>query len=157
MRFLAPAALRSIDQNALDAMCAREECVVAAAEGETRGLAAVALLHADYAVLTRDATIELDSPAARAAAGARGANVTDGRIPATEAFARALCDEVIEGEPREWFATWLGRRDTAALDAAALLIRTAGGDELEREVFAHLFASGRPQEGLRAFLSRRDR
>lgn len=154
MRFLSPTALRSIDQGALDALLDREECVVAAADGEVRGLAAAALLRADYAVLARDATIELDSDAARAAAEWRGASVADGVISAPAALTQALCDEIIEGDPHTWFTQWLGSRHPDALDAAALLLRQRGGDAKEREVFADLFARGVPQAGLRAFLSR---
>ncbi len=38
--------------------------------------------------------------------------------------------------------------------AAALLIRSQGGDRLERAEFARLFASGEPQKGLGAFLAK---
>jgi enoyl-CoA hydratase/carnithine racemase len=50
---------------------------------------------------------------------------------------------------------WLGRRSTLALASAASLIARRGGDALERAEFARLFAAGEPQEGLRAFLEKR--
>jgi len=52
-------------------------------------------------------------------------------------------------------AEWARGRSTVALDAAAALIATRGGDALERAEFARLFAAGVPQEGLRAFLEKR--
>lgn len=50
---------------------------------------------------------------------------------------------------------WLGARSRFALEAGASLIARRGGDSLERAEFARLFASGEPQEGLRAFLEKR--
>lgn len=50
---------------------------------------------------------------------------------------------------------WLGARSTLALASAASLIARRGGDALERAEFARLFAAGEPQEGLRAFLEKR--
>ena len=49
---------------------------------------------------------------------------------------------------------WSGRSELA-LDAAARLIRSRGGDTLERAEFARLFATGKPQEGLAAWLESR--
>ena len=50
---------------------------------------------------------------------------------------------------------WLGGRSLLALEAGASLIARRGGDPLERAEFARLFATGEPQEGLRAFLEKR--
>jgi enoyl-CoA hydratase/carnithine racemase len=50
---------------------------------------------------------------------------------------------------------WLGARSMLALESAASLIARRGGDALERAEFARLFAAGEPQEGLRAFLEKR--
>ena len=47
MRFVSPQELRALDARAVDALLDREECVVAAAAGEVRDLAVVALLRAD--------------------------------------------------------------------------------------------------------------
>jgi enoyl-CoA hydratase/carnithine racemase len=52
-------------------------------------------------------------------------------------------------------AAWLGGRSVVALDTAASLVALRGGDALERAAFAWLFATGEPQEGLRAFLDKR--
>ena len=46
-------------------------------------------------------------------------------------------------------------RSRVALEAAARLIASRGGDALERATFAWLFATGIPQEGLAAFLEKR--
>lgn len=154
MRFLPPAELRTIDDRALDALLEAGECVVAAGEGELRGQSAVALLRADYVALARNATLHLDSADAVRAAVARGATAVDGVVRANDALQAALCDELFDGDATAWFGQWLGTRDRAALDAAAVLIRSTGGDAKERDVFAKLFATGRPQQGLREFLSR---
>jgi enoyl-CoA hydratase/carnithine racemase len=50
---------------------------------------------------------------------------------------------------------WLAARSLLALEAGASLIARRGGDALERAEFARLFATGEPQEGLRAFLEKR--
>jgi hypothetical protein len=47
------------------------------------------------------------------------------------------------------------QKSTIALDSAAMLIDRRGGDALERAEFARLFATGTPQEGLTAFLEKR--
>lgn len=155
MQFLSPAALRAIEDRALEALLRRDDCLVAAGEGEIRGLASVALLSADYAVLVRGATLRLDSPAALAAAESRGACAPAAVISPDDALANALCDEVIDEDAHAWFTRWLGTRSADALDAAAILIRGNGGDAKERAVFANLFARGIPQAGLRAFLTRK--
>jgi len=49
----------------------------------------------------------------------------------------------------------LTERNAVAFETAAELIRSRGGDALERAAFAWLFATGEPQEGLRAFLGKR--
>src|SRR5580765_5595939 len=51
--------------------------------------------------------------------------------------------------------SWLGARSLLALQSGASLIARRGGDPLERAEFARLFATGQPQEGLRAFLEKR--
>jgi enoyl-CoA hydratase/carnithine racemase len=51
--------------------------------------------------------------------------------------------------------SWLAGRSMVALETGAELIIRRGGDTLERAAFARLFATGEPQEGLRAFLEKR--
>ena len=46
-------------------------------------------------------------------------------------------------------------RSALALESARMLLENRGGDALERAEFARLFATGEPQEGLRAFLEKR--
>ncbi len=129
-----------------------------------RGLGAATLLFADYAVLDSGATLHLDVPEAWAAAVwrlGRGAL----RLPlgplatlsSPEARNVGLCDEVIQGDALEWLEGWIRGRSELALDTAAMLIRTRGGDALERAEFASLFASGEPQKGMAAFLVSRKR
>ena len=162
MRFLDPAALRDIDAGAIAAFRVSDECVISAGDGEIRGLAAVALLSSDYAVLTRDSIVHLDAPAIWDAIARRAGRVAirlllagTASLSAGEALALGVCDEVISEAPHVWFERWIGKRSEAALDAAAVLIREPSGDAKEREVFAKLFATGEPQRGMRAFLARR--
>ena len=159
MLFLAPADLRGVDAQALDDLVRRSELTVAAGEGEVAGLAAAALLFSDYAVLREGSTLVLD-----AAEGWAGAAWRIGRriltIPPSRAAANArehgLCDELFPTTAEEWLEHWMRGRSALALDAAAMLIRSRGGDRLERAEFARLFAAGEPQKGLGAFLTKRD-
>lgn len=162
MRFLAPAELHTIDSAALEELLGRSEMIVAAGADEVRGLAAATLLFADYAVLDASATLHLDTAETWAGASwriGRGAlllhveNQTS--FTAADAHIRGLCDEVIEGDAQSWLDRWMQGRSPIALDSAAALIRHRGGDPLERAEFARLFAIGEPQQGLRAFLTRR--
>jgi hypothetical protein len=162
MYFLAGAELRAVDDRALEELLARAEMTVAAGAEEIRGLAAAALLFADYAVLDARATLHLDVAEAWAAAawrlghGALRLHIEQ-RITFSAADAKnaSLCDEIIDGDPQEWLQRWMQGRSTVALDSAAMLIRARGGDALERTEFARLFAIGEPQRGLTAFLNRR--
>ena len=142
MRFLAPADLASIDARSLDDVLTARECVIAVGEGELRGLAAAALLFADYAVLRTGAIIIIDTPEAAAAAVWRGTPWSP------------QPDEITDHDPETWRANWLKGRSTLALDSAATLIRSRGGDALERAEFARLFGTGEPQTGLGAFLTK---
>jgi enoyl-CoA hydratase/carnithine racemase len=164
MFFLAGAELRAIDDRSLEELLARTEMVVAAGAEDVRGLAAAALLFADYAVLDTGAILHVDVAEAWAAVawrlghGALRLHV-EGRTTFTAAEAKnaGLCDEIIEGDAQEWLRQWMQGRSALALDSAATLIRARGGDVLERAEFARLFAIGEPQRGLDAFLNRRTR
>lgn len=70
-----------------------------------------------------------------------------------EGVVDVLVPEAID--PLQWFESWTGRRSVAAIVSAARLMRSRGGDGVERAEFARLFAAGVPIEGLRAFLDRR--
>jgi hypothetical protein len=153
MLFLAPAALRGIDRQALDELLARTELVVAFGEGEVRGLAAAALLFADYAVLHEDARLIVDAPEAWAAVAWRlGRKAVS--WAANGQKQEEVVDETTVRVPDEWREEWTRHRSVIALDAAAALIRARGGDSLERAEFARLFAIGEPQKGLGAFLAK---
>ena len=149
MHFLTPAALHAVDAEALDALLERRELVVAYGEGEMRGLAAAAFLFADYAVLRRGATLVADASETWAAAVWRA-----GRRALLER-PEELADEITDLDPERWRERWLRGRSVPALDTAAVLIRSRGGDALERAEFARLFSLGEPQRGLRAFLEKR--
>lgn len=162
MLFLGPARLRGLDSRALEELLGRSEAVVAAGEGDVRGIAAAALLFADFAVLHEAAAVHLDLPEVWAGAAwrlRRGALrlYLAGResMTATEARDHGLCDDRFDGDAEEWLAGWMLGRSALALDSAAVLIRARGGDALERAEFARLFAIGEPQEGLAAFLGKR--
>ena len=151
MLFLSPADLRGIDARALEDLLERRELVVAFGSGEVRGLAAAALLFADFSVLHTSSTLTVDVPEAWAAVvwrlGRRALRwQLDGAPP------REIVDECTDAEPDSWLAEWTRHRSVMALDSAAVLIRSRGGDSLERAEFARLFAIGEPQKGLEAFL-----
>ena len=162
MFFLAGAELRAVDDRALEELLARSEMTVAAGAGEVRGLAAAALLFADYAVLDAGATLHLDVAEAwagvawRLGHGALRLHIEQRTtFPAADAKNAGLCDELIEGDAEEWLRCWMEGRSEIALDSAAALLRSRGGDALERTEFSRLFATGEPQRGLTAFLNRR--
>ena len=126
--------------------------VVAHGEGVVRGDSAAALMFADWAILDPDATLVIDSPAAIAGAVWRGGgvlSVAPVASPAREAARKGLVDAIGALDD------FLDGRSARALDAAATLIRSRGGDALERATFAWLFATGEPREGLAAFLEKR--
>jgi hypothetical protein len=153
MRVLAGDELRECD---LAALVTRRDFVLAIGDGELRGVAAAALLSADFAILSPDATLHIDTPQAwgaiawrirhRAFALYLGGTTT---FDSGAAFEAGLCDAIGDGRD------WLRGRSEIALDSAASLIRNLGGDVLERAEFARLFAARIPQEGLRAFLEKR--
>jgi len=153
MLFLRPADLGGLDARALEELLERRDLVVAFGAGEVRGLAAAALLFADYAVLHLDATLHVDIPEAHAASVWRLGRKTlkwhlDGAKP------QDIVDEMTAKEPQPWLEEWTRDRSVMALDSAAALIRGRGGDSLERAEFARLFAAGEPQKGLGAFLAK---
>lgn len=149
MHFLTAAELRGVGARGLDELLERREAVVAFGEGELRGLPAAALLFADYAVLRRGATVILDTPE-----GWAGAVWRVGRR-ALLVKAEEMVDEITDSDGDAWLANWLRGRSVLALDTAAVLIRSRGGDTLERAEFARLFALGEPQAGLGAFLAKK--
>lgn len=157
MHFLKPAELRGLDPAALDDLLARSDLTIAMGEGTVGGFAAAALLFADFAVLRENATLQLDAPEAWAGAAwrlGRGVLHLAQTMSANEAREAGLCDDVTASAPESWLAEWMRHRSVVALDAAAALIRSRGGDRLERAEFARLFAIGEPQKGLGAFLAK---
>ncbi|MEO8380988.1 MAG: hypothetical protein ABI779_15100 [Acidobacteriota bacterium] len=155
MLFLPPEELRELDARALEQLLGRTDCTVAFADGDVRGLAAAALLFADYAVLHAGATLTVDTPEAWGGAAwrlGRGAL----RWHLRGAPSEDIVDEIVDADARDWFARWMQGRSAMALDSAAALTRMRGGDRLERAEFARLFAAGEPQKGMAAFLGKRE-
>jgi hypothetical protein len=152
MHFLTPAELRGIDVRALEEILGRRDLVVAFGEGELGGLAAAALLFADYAVVRTGARVTVDVPEAWAGAVWRLARAT--LKWSLDRKQEELIDETTDLDPQSWLEEWMRHRSVIALDAAAALIRGRGGDSLERAEFARLFAIGEPQHGLGAFLAK---
>lgn len=154
MLFLTGAELRAVDGAALDELLTRSELVVAFGEGELRGLAAAAMLFADYAVLRSGATLVIDAPEGWAGAAwrlGRGA----WRWYLRGGTSEELVDEITDDDADTWLGNWTRHRSVLALDSAATLIRARGGDRLERAEFARLFAIGEPRQGLGAFLAKK--
>jgi hypothetical protein len=152
MHFLTPADLRGLDTRALEELLGRRELVVAFGEGELGGVAAAALLFADYAVLRSGARLRVDSAEAWAGAVWRlGKRTLKWAVDGEKQ--EELVDEIADKDSTLWLEEWMRHRSVIALDAAAPLIRGRGGDSLERAEFARLFAIGEPQKGLDAFLA----
>ena len=160
MRFLTPAELRGLDMRALEDLLGRTDLTIAFGEGELGGVSAAALLFADFAVLRAEAALHIDANETWAGAVwrlGRGALklLASPSLDADQAREAGLCDEVTTLEPERWLEEWTANRSVVALDAAAALIRSRGGDRLERAEFARLFALGEPQKGLGAFLAKK--
>lgn len=164
MRLLDPAALARVTIRDVEAIAAGEELTLAVAAGDLRGESAAAALFSDYFVLAEGAVLHLDCAAAwggairRIGAGAWRLHLSSlASLDAAEAVGRGLCDALVprQTDPVEWAAGWIGGRSVPALASAAALLRRRGGDPLERAEFARLFAAGEPQEGLAAFLGKR--
>jgi enoyl-CoA hydratase/carnithine racemase len=123
------------------------------------GAEAEACLFADWFAMRESEKLVIDTPAAWAGVVRRigeaaypfylqcGGHAAALRIDARTAFKHGLCDSL--GETRD------ENRSQQALESGANLITSRGGDPLERAEFARLFATGEPQEGLRAFLEKR--
>jgi hypothetical protein len=155
MRFIGPDELRSLTGQAeLEKILESTELVIVYGEGELRGFAAAALLASDYAVLHRDATLIVDTEEAWASAAWRLGRATLGWA-LRGSVAAEIVDAVTDAGPAAWREEWTRHRGVMALDSAAMLIRSHGGDALERAEFARLFAAGEPQRGLRAFLDKK--
>lgn len=153
MLFLGPADLAGVRERALEDLLGRRDLLVAYGANQVSGLAAAALLFADYAVLHEHATLSVDVPEAHAAVAWRL-----GRKALRWHLDGANADEIIDERtgraPGEWLEEWTRHRSVMALDSAAMLLRSRGGDRLERAEFARLFAAGEPQKGLGAFLAK---
>jgi hypothetical protein len=132
--------VRRAEELTVEEVLARREMVVAVAEGE---ITAAALL-ADWLVAGAEATLDWTSPETL------GALVWRIGPAALRLYALGGIDGVADAD----FVEWEGRSGLA-LDAAAALIRSRGGDALERAEFARLFATGEPQKGLTAWLESR--
>ena len=142
----------------------RSEAVVAVACGEVPAAA----LHADWLVLGAGARLTLRGDVAALAGallwriGGRARSLLllrPDELGANEALECGIADAVVPGgveaDAIRWTRDRFSSRGHRAFDVAALLLRSRGGDQLERALFAWLFATGEPQEGLRAFLEKR--
>ena len=144
--------LQSLNADDVRGIAASRSATVAIGEGEIAGYGAAALLLADYAVLERGSTLRLELSALQIAGVIWRLNgyklFLTGRTTFTSdgALRLGLCDAT------EWS---FDGRSALAFDSAAGLIARRGGDALERAEFARLFATGEPQEGLAAFLEKR--
>jgi len=161
MLFLAPDDLRL---TTVDAILARRDMTLAFARGDVSGMPLAAALHCDWLALDADSRLILGSPSVWSGVFRRLGPRADrfhflgrGALGAEEAVREGLADVLVApgADPVEWLAGWIGARSTRALDAAAPLIRSRGGDVAERSMFSALFAVGEPQKGLTAFLAKR--
>ena len=129
--------VRRAEELSVDEVIARREMVVAVADGE---ITAAALL-ADWLVAGPDATLDWISPQTL------GALIWRIGSAALRLYALGGTGGVADMDSVEWAS-----RSELALDTAARLIRSRGGETNERAEFARLFATGEPQKGLAAWL-----
>ena len=142
----------------------RREAIIAVATGEVTAAA----LHADWLVMSAGAKLIVEQGSSSAAVvgalvwrmGVRARRLLLGGSAAlygAEALEWGIADAVVPDgvDALEWTRQWASSRSERAIDVAAQLLRSRGGDALERALFAWLFATGEPQEGLRAFLEKR--
>ena len=132
--------VRRAEELSVEGVLSRREMVVAIADGE---ITPAALL-ADWLVAGAEAMLDWSSPQTL------GALVWRIGARALRLYALGSTHGVADMD----FVEWEGR-SAPALDAAARLIRSRGGETLERAEFARLFATGQPQEGLAAWLESR--
>lgn len=152
--------IRRAEDLALDAVLQRREAIIAVAIREV----SAAALHADWLVMAAESTLAVGAPEMVGALvwrmGTRARKFLLAGPPSVNgvvAMEWEIADSLVpEGcDPMEWTESWVGSRSGLAFDVAAALVRSRGGDPLERALFAWLFATGEPQEGLRAFLEKR--
>ena len=142
----------------------RREAIIAVATGEVTAAA----LHADWLVMSAGAKLIVEQGSSSAAVvgalvwrmGVRARRLLLGghaALHGAEALEWGIADAVVPDgvDALEWTRQWASSRSERAIDVAAQLLRSRGGDALERALFAWLFATGEPQEGLRAFLEKR--
>ncbi|HXG59269.1 MAG TPA: hypothetical protein VNL91_09625 [Thermoanaerobaculia bacterium] len=159
-----PDDLGRADAASLAALLGQRRMVLAVGGAVIEGWGAAMVLHSDFAAVPEGAILRLDSAAAWGGAfwriGPRAARFHfrgERAIPAGAALEAGLCDALVPAgrDPIDWAREWLAGRSSLALSSAAELLRSRGGDPLERAEFARLFAAGEPQEGLDAFLRKR--
>ena len=142
----------------------RREAVIAVATAEV----SAAALHADWLVMSAGARLIVQQGSSSAAVvgalvwrmGVRARRFLLGgpaELHGAEALEWGIADAVMPDgvDALDWTRQWASSRSERAIDEAAQLLRSRGGDPLERALFAWLFATGEPQEGLRAFLEKR--
>ena len=142
----------------------RREAVIAVATGEV----SAAALHADWLVMSAGARLVVEQGPSNAAVvgalvwrmGVRARRLLLGSSAAlhgAEALEWGIADAVVPDgvDALEWTRQWASSRSERSIDVVAQLLRSRGGDPLERALFAWLFTTGEPQEGLRAFLEKR--
>jgi enoyl-CoA hydratase/carnithine racemase len=146
----------------------RRSLLISLAGGVVRGAPLAIALVSDFLAIREDATIDLGNDAIdpQVAAGvvrrigsrARWLLMASPRrIGAAEAVRLGLADTLVASEvdSLKWFDSWLAKRSLRALLAGAALVRSNGGDALERAEFARLFAEGEPRRGLMGFLEKK--
>jgi enoyl-CoA hydratase/carnithine racemase len=153
-----------VEQWSSAAVVTRSDGVLTIAGGSLRGEALEACLLSDWLALLPGTELDLTGPLPSAGLvwriGRKSLQLLmsgPSAMPATEALRTGLCDAIVpDEESAEEYADRLMRgRSALAFDAAAGLVRSRGGDALERAVFAWMFATGEPQRGLAAFLEKR--
>ena len=161
-----PESIVGTSEALLERIVDRRSVLIVCIDADPSSSAVAAALLSDLFAIRRNQEIRLDLASSYGMAGlvwriGRGAipllAMNDGPLEADELIRSGIADALVpEGsDPLEWVCSWLDRRSLTALESAARLIRSGGGEDVERAEFARLFAAGTPREGLTAFLERR--
>lgn len=161
-----PESVESVDEEVLERIVDRKSMLIVCLDSEPRSPATAAALLSDLFAIRENGEIRLDLSSPYGMAGlvwriGRSAipllAMSEGPLEAEDLIRCGAADALVprDADPLEWTCSWLNRRSLSALESAARLIRSGGGEDAERAEFARLFAAGVPREGLSAFLERR--
>ncbi len=161
-----PESISAASDDLLERIVDRRSMLIACLDSDAPASAIAVALLSDFFGIREDGEIRIDLSSPYGMAGlvwriGRSAipllAMNEGPLGADDLIRCGVADALVprSADPLEWVCSWLNRRSLTALQSAARLIRSGGGEDAERAEFARLFAAGVPREGLSAFLERR--